>query len=216
MPVASRGLTAEVRRVWDRVGSASPSSAELRGGTALAIHLEHRQSEDLDLFVHSSFDPSSVLRRLRRLGEVEDPFVEEGTLNCVFDDVKLQFLRAVGQRRIAAGRRVGEMRVGSFPEVAATKLEVVGDRGELRDCYDLMCSEEHGQADIPLMLEWYCRRYGLERTDQTVFHIVRSLGSLHDVANDPWLSRSVGDPGLFSRVTEYWRLRQPQIARRLF
>ena len=216
MPVASRGLTPEVRRVWDRVGSAAPPSAELLGGTALAIHLEHRQSEDLDLFVHSSFDPSSVLRRLRELGKVEDPFVAEGTLNCVFEDVKLQFLRAFGQRRIAEGRRVGEMQVGSFPDVAATKLKVVGDRGELRDYYDLMCIEEQRQADIPLVLDWYCRRYGLESDDQTVFHIVRALGSLQDVANDPWLSQSLGDPDLFGRVTEYWRRRQPQIARRLF
>ena len=216
MPVVDRGLTPEVQRVWDRVGTASPPSAELLGGTALAIYLEHRQSEDLDLFVHSPFDPPSLLQRLRRLGRVEDPFVAEGTLNCVFDDVKLQFLRAAGQRQIAAGRKVGEMPVGSFPDVAATKLKVVGDRGELRDYYDLMCIERRGAADVPQMLEWYSRRYRLERTDQTVFHIVRALGSLHDVADDPWLSDSLDDPGLFGKVTEYWRRRQPEIARSLF
>ena len=216
MPVANRGLTPEVQRVWDRVGSASPPSAELLGGTALAIHLEHRQSEDLDIFVHSPFDPPSLLRTLRRLGRVEEPFLAEGTLNCVFDNVKLQFLSAIGQHQIAAGRKVGEMTVGSLPDVAATKLKVVGDRGELRDYYDLMCIEAQGAADVPQMLEWYCIRYGLERTDQTVYHIVRALGSMHDVADDPWLSESLGDPRLFGSVTEYWRRRQPEIVDRFF
>ena len=215
MPVADRVLTPEVQRVWDVVGATAPQSAQLLGGTALAIHLEHRKSEDLDLFVHSTFDPPSLLLRLRRLGKVQDEFVAEGTLNCVFEDVKLQFLRATGQRRIAAGRKVGEMSVGSFPDIAATKLKVVGDRGELRDYYDLMCIEEQGGADISKVLEWYCRRYQLERTDQTVFHIVRALGSFHDVADDPWLCDSLGDPGLFQKVAEYWCRRQPEIARRI-
>ena len=197
------------------VGSVAPPSAQLLGGTALAVYLEHRQSEDLDLFVHSSFDPPSLLRRLAGLGKVENAFVAEGTLNCEFEGVKLQFLHAVGQHQIAAGRRVGEMPVGSFADVAATKLKVVGDRGELRDYYDLMCIEEQGRADVHQMLEWYCRRYRLEETDQSVFHLVRALGSFHDVADDPWLKDQVGDRNLFNKVAEYWRGRQAEIARRL-
>lgn len=182
----------------------------------MAIYLEHRQSEDLDLFVHSPFDPPALLQKLRGMGRVEDEFVEEGTLNCVFEEVKLQFLLATAQSKIAPGRRFGEMPVGSFPDIVATKLKVVDDRGELRDYYDLMCIEEQGKADVYLMLQWYCRRYRLQSTDQSVYHIIRALGSLHDVADDPWLTESLGDPGLFRRVEEYWRSRQEEIARRFF
>lgn len=213
MPVADNVLTPEIQKVWDAVGSAAPPSSVLLGRTALAIYLEHRQSEDLDLFIHSPFDPPGLLQKLRGMGEVEDEFVEEGTLNCVFEDVKLQFLHAIGQSRIALGRKVGEMPVGSFPDIAATKLKVVGDRGELRDYYDLMCIEEQGEADVCQMLEWYCRRYQLQRTDQSVYHIIRALGSLHDVADDPWLTDSLGDPELLKKVSDYWRARQPQICR---
>ena len=216
MHVADSVLTPEIRRVWDAVGSAAPPSSLLLGGTALAIYLEHRQSEDLDLFVHSPFDPPGLLRELRGMGKVEDEFVEEGTLNCAFEGVKLQFLHAVGQRRIAPGGRVGEMPVGSFPDIVATKLKVVGDRGELRDYYDLMCIEEQGEADVHQMLEWYCRRYQLHGTDQSIFHIIRALGSLHDVADDPWLTESLGEPRLFQQVEEYWRSRQEEIARHFF
>ncbi|MDE0120874.1 MAG: hypothetical protein OXS33_03965 [bacterium] len=110
----------------------------------------------------------------------------------------------------------GPMPAGSVPDIAATKLKVVGDRGELRDYYDLMCIEEQGEADVHQMLEWYCRRYRLRRTDQSVFHIVRALGTLHDVADDPWLTDSLGDSDLLAKVSDYWRARQPQICRSFY
>lgn len=147
MPVSDGILTPAMLEIWDLVGSLSPSSGVLMGGTALAIHLEHRQSEDLDIFVHDPFDPVSLLERLREHGPVESDHWSEGALNCVFGEVKLQFLSAVGQRQIERGRKFGELTVGSLPDVVATKLKVVGDRGELRDYYDLMCVELMGDAD---------------------------------------------------------------------
>lgn len=41
--------------VWDTVGAFAPPSGELMGGTALAVHLNHRQSEDLGIFVYDPF-----------------------------------------------------------------------------------------------------------------------------------------------------------------
>ena len=186
------------------------------GGTALAVYLEHRQSEDLDVFVHSPFDPLSLLRRLQERGTVEGDYWSEGTLNCVFENVKLQFLSATGQQPIERGQKVGEMAVGSFADVVATKLKVVGDRGELRDYYDLMCIEMMGDTDVMAMLDWYYIRYGVSRTHQSVYHIVRALGSFNDVADDPWLSASLGKPGLLDTVARYWQRRQPEIAKGLF
>lgn len=107
MPVADDVLTSAMLEIWDVVGSLSPPSGELMGGTALAIHLEHRQSEDLDIFVHGPFDPPALLGRLREHGQVECDYLSEGTLNCVFGGVKLQYLSATGQQRIERGRRVG-------------------------------------------------------------------------------------------------------------
>lgn len=216
MPVSDGILTPAMLEIWDLVGSLSPSSGVLMGGTALAIHLEHRQSEDLDIFVHDPFDPVSLLERLREHGPVESDHWSEGTLNCVFGGVKLQFLSAVGQRQIERGRKFGELTVGSLPDVVATKLKVVGDRGELRDYYDLMCVELMGDADAVDMLGWYCLRYGVNRTHQSVYHIVRALGSFSDVADDPWLSASLDRPELLGAVARYWQRRQPEIAECLF
>ncbi len=60
---------------------------------------------------------------------MEGDYWSEATLNCVFENVKLQFLSATGQQQIERGQKVGEMAVGSFADVVATKLKVVGDRG---------------------------------------------------------------------------------------
>ena len=216
MPVAEGVVTAAMLEIWDLVGSLSPPSGELMGGTALAIYLEHRQSEDLDIFVHRSFDPRALLERLGKHGPVESEYWSEDTLNCVFGEVKLQYLSATGQQRIERGRKVGEMVVGSFSDVVATKLKVVGDRGELRDYYDLMCIELTDDTDVMEMLDWYCLRYGVDRTHQSVYHIIRALGSFDDVADDQWLSASLGEPDLLDTVTRYWQRRQPEIAKRLF
>ncbi len=216
MPVADGILTPAMLEIWDLVGSLSPPSGELMGGTALATYLEHRQSEDLDIFVHAPFDPGVLLESLQRHGPVASEYRSEGTLNCVFGEVKIQFLSATGQHRIERGRKVGEMVVGSFPDVAATKLKVVGDRGELRDYYDLMCIEVMGDTDAMAMLDWYCLRYGVDSTHQSVYHLVRALGSFSDVADDPWLSASLGQPRLPETVARYWQRRQPEIARALF
>lgn len=216
MPASDGYRTAAMLEVWDTVGALAPPSGELMGGTALAVHLEHRRSEDLDIFVYEPFDPLSLLEHLKGRGEVEAEYWAEGTLNCRFGGVKLQFLWAKGQQRLEAGLAVGKMMVGSFPDVVASKLKVIGDRGELRDYYDLMCIETAAHTPVLTMLQWYSRRYRVAEDDQSVYHIVRALGSFADVADDPWLSESLGRPDLPNEIAEYWQRRQPQIAQAMF
>ena len=62
----SEVLDQPTRACWPRVAAASPPSGILMGGTALAVHLRHRRSRDLDVFVHQLFDPEAVLADLRQ------------------------------------------------------------------------------------------------------------------------------------------------------
>ncbi|MCY3635911.1 MAG: hypothetical protein OXH23_09930 [bacterium] len=66
------------------------------------------------------------------------------------------------------------------------------------------------------MIRWYCQRYRVAEDDQSVYHIVRALGSFADVADDPWLSESLGRLDLPNEIAEYWQERQPQIAQAMF
>lgn len=59
--------------------------------------------------------------------------VEEGTLNGYLEDVKAQFLDATTQHPVEPTQLIGGIPVAGLRDLAATKLKVVGDRGELRD-----------------------------------------------------------------------------------
>jgi len=52
-------LAAPQRRLWDELETV-PSEFVLYGGTALALHLGHRQSVDFDFFGNRLFDPARL------------------------------------------------------------------------------------------------------------------------------------------------------------
>src|SRR5258708_38772933 len=64
----------------------------LSGGTALSLLLGHRESEDLDFFIKTSFQPQVLQQKLLEKGILENVQIDEGTLNLFIDKVKLQFL----------------------------------------------------------------------------------------------------------------------------
>jgi len=181
------------------------------GGTALAIHLRHRCSQDLDVFVHESFDPSELLLRMESTAEVALVDIAEEALNCVANGVKVQFLEARGQRVIEPPTMLARMAIGSVRDIAATKYKVIGDRGELRGYHDLMRLAANAGIDPQLGLRMYCERYGVGLEHPSVAHIVTALGSFDDVADDPWLSESDPDATL-DTVSSHWQQRQPEVA----
>ena len=204
-------LDGAVRACWPKIASASPPSGVLMGGTALAMRLRHRRSRDLDVFVHETFDPHAVLEGLDAVAAVALESVAEGTLNCRVDGVAVQFLHSRGQRQLDPPLIVEGLAVGSVRDVAATKYKVIGDRGELRDYYDLMRIETDAGIDARTGVRLYAERYGVGLDHPSVAHIVRALGSFTDVADDPWLAEAAEEAGL-AAVASYWQRRQPELA----
>ena len=174
-------------------------------------HLRHRRSRDLDVFVHQIFDPETVLADLRQTSTVAVDAIAEGALNCSVDGVRVQFLHARGQQQIGPSLLIEGLEVGSLNDLAATKLKTIGDRGELRDYYDLMRIETHAGVAAETGLRYYAARYGVGFDHPSVPHIVRALGSFTDVADDPWLAQATPD-ACFEDVAAYWQRRQPEIA----
>ena len=181
------------------------------GGTALAMRLGHRRSRDLDVFVHECFEPEAVLADLRPAAEVAVEGVAEGTLNCRVDGVRVQFLHARGQRQLDPPLLVDGLAVASVRDIAATKYKVIGDRGELRDYFDLMRIEIDAGIGPQTGLRLYSERFGVGLDHPSVAHIVRALGSFADVADDPWLAEAAEGAGL-AAVSSYWQRRQPEVA----
>lgn len=204
-------LDQQTRGCWPMIAGVSPRSGVLMGGTALAMHLRHRRSRDLDVFVHEPFDPDAVLEELRAAAPVAVEAVASGALNCRVGGVKVQFLHARGQRSIDPPLLVDGLPVGSVRDIAATKYKVVGDRGELRDYYDLMRIQTDAGISPQTGLRLYAQRFGVGLEHPSVAHIVRALGSFGDVADDAWLAEAAPDADL-AVVSSFWRRRQPEVA----
>ena len=201
-------LPAATVAAWAKVAGVAPDGSYLAGGTALAVHLLHRLSRDLDVFVDRDFDPGEVRRHLGRAGTLTVTLQTDGTLNGILDGTKVQFLRAT-QRPLDPMSTVAGLPVAGVRDLMADKLKAVGDRGELRDYFDLMSIEGAGVHRVEQGLAYYRERYEVGPDDTTLTHIVRGLGYLDDVNDDPGL------PLRRDAIEAYWRARHPDIARNL-
>ncbi len=77
-------LPAPQRAVWREL-KVTPKQFVLYGGTALALRLGHRVSEDFDFFANASFKPQNLLERISYLRDAKVMVLRENTLTCVLD-----------------------------------------------------------------------------------------------------------------------------------
>lgn len=202
-------LPPDLAQSWEAIAPALPPALYLAGGTALAIHLHHRVSRDLDFFFHEEVDLAQLENTLRELGPFAVTRSGEGTLNGVFSETKVQFLSTTSQQRLEPTTEVAGLDVAGVSDIFAMKLKVIGDRGELRDYFDLMEIERKAGRPVEEGLGLYLTRYRVRPDDVTVSHIVGALGYLEDVDEDDALPVDKG------AIAAYWRRRQPEIVRQL-
>jgi hypothetical protein len=133
-----------------------PSDFVLYGGTALALQLGHRVSEDFDFFSSIGFDPDGLRSRLAFFRELDpiDPNAwvhrKRDNLEAYVDrgrPVKLAFfggldtLGRVEDPRQPAGSRV---QVASLLDLAGMKMRVIQVRGNWKDYVDIHTLVSHG------------------------------------------------------------------------
>jgi hypothetical protein len=203
-------LPRETAWAWEQVAPVLPPSCRLVGGTALAVHLRHRQSRDLDFFyTDSTLDLAALERRLTRLGSFAVSTRAPGTLNGILGSAKLQFLDAHDQVDLDEPKPHAGIPVSSLADVFAMKVKVIGDRGELRDYFDLKRIEELTGRGIEEGIGLYRTRYRVPPEHPSIEHIVEALGYLGDVDEDDLL------PEDHATIAAYWKHRQPEVSRNL-
>lgn len=206
-PEFARVLPADTARTWGTIAPAVPDGVYLGGGTALAAHLHHRTSRDLDFFFHEPVDLDGVAAALQAVGPFAVTLRDAGTLNGVFSATPVRFLSAENQKRLEATTGVSGIEVAGVGDILAMKLKVIGDRGELRDYFDVMTIENEARRTVEEGLSLYMARYGVSPEDVTLRHIVSGLGYFDDVADDEAL------PASRDEIVSYWRKRQPEVVR---
>ncbi len=165
-------LPDDTARSWELIAPIVPEGAYLAGGTALAVHLHHRVSRDLDFFFARPVDLDEVTAALQSRGPFAVTLRDAGTLNGVFSDTGVQFLSAENQHQLEPTTSVAGIEVAGIGDILAMKLKVIGDRGELRDYFDVMQIERQGRRTAEEGLGLYMARYDVSSEHVTVRHIV--------------------------------------------
>jgi hypothetical protein len=135
----------------------------LAGGTAVALHLGHRRSFDLDWFAPSEpADGTSLVERLRALGlDVEVLSIGPGTLHVRVDGQLVTFLRyGYGLLEPTVREPESSSRIAGCADLVAMKLVALTQRGSKKDFVDLLALHDAGWS-LPRMLEALRRKFGV-------------------------------------------------------
>jgi hypothetical protein len=136
------------RRLWNELRQ-TPKEFVLYGGTALALRLGHRHSEDFDFFSNVSFAPDSLRKRVQYVQGAEVSQSEANTLTVIVQrdgPVKVSFFGGLNLNRVQDPDVVpdNEIQVASMLDVAATKLATIQQRAQARDYEDLAAIVDAG------------------------------------------------------------------------
>lgn len=183
----------------------------LAGGTALALHVGHRQSEDLDFFATiPTFDTVKVERALTYTKKWKTTFGERGTLYGVLGDAKVSFIAYPFFHPAQPLHRFGHINILDPRDTAVMKIIAISQRGTKRDFIDLywMCIN---QETLPEILDRVGGQYPGQ--EDNMHHILKSLTYFTDAEED-------AAPRLFftadwHTVKKYFEREVPRVTRQL-
>jgi hypothetical protein len=155
----------------------------LAGGTALAFHLGHRVSRDLDLFsLGPDLDLTSARVEAAALNGIEVLSLTDATLRFRASGVPVDIVRYPYPLLNATSQGPQGWATASVEDLATMKLSAVAQRGIRRDFWDLDEIFEQGGISLERALQSYQRRFGVRESD--VYHVLRSLSYFDDAEKE--------------------------------
>ena len=161
------------------------TNARLVGGTALALHLGHRKSVDLDMF--GTFDPSVSYRKLLADAGHSVEGAEKGTVQSLrVDNVKVDLVNYPYPWMDDAIEE-GDIRLAGLKDIAAMKLSAVANRGRKKDFIDVARLLDVFSLDQ--MLSFYKEKFSVSELSFPL----RGLMYFDDAEEDPMPEMFDGD-----------------------
>jgi len=131
------------REIWPQLASAPALSFVLYGGTAVALHLGHRQSLDFDLFSAAPLDKTQLKASFAFMRDAqtiqEDPQTLVVSTKTKIDPVRISFFGTIGIGHVNTPLQTSDdvLLVASLEDFMATKLKAILDRAEAKDYADI-------------------------------------------------------------------------------
>jgi hypothetical protein len=133
---------------WEKLDD-TPRSFVLYGGTAVALRLGHRQSQDFDFFSNEAFKPENLLAQVSYLRSAQIDLRGDNTLTVTVESdgpVKISFFGNLEMTHIADPELAqgSQVYVASLIDVTATKMKTVQQRAEWKDYCDVLAAMDAG------------------------------------------------------------------------
>ena len=149
----------------------------LVGGSALALHMEHRKSEDLDFFTYEdSFDKKEIFQYLQKFQKSEILNQTNEQIDVLLDGVKVTFFNA--KWSFLKPKKIENFNLSSLKSICTMKVNVIFLRAKYRDYYDLYFLVKHFGIDSVF-------KYGLQILEGLTYKLfVVSLLYIDDIEDD--------------------------------
>lgn len=156
----------------------------LVGGTALALHIGHRISYDIDLFSQKKFDTAEILAHCNSLKEFELLHQTGLGIHCKIKSVKTDIIY-FPFNYIKPVKTIDNIRIASIEDIAAMKIGAIYKRGSKRDFYDVFFLLKH--LKFAEIIDLFSKKFPTYDT----FGLARSLTYFEDAEtqSDPILLR---------------------------
>ena len=152
----------------------------LVGGTALALHLNHRGPVDIDLFSNFDFDSAIILEQLQQDFPFQLYLSAANTLKGFIGEINVDLL-AHRYELIAEPETINNVYTLSQPDIIAMKLNAISTSGQRsKDFIDIFYLLQN--YSLGSMLGFYQKKYRQEN----VGHILKSLIYFEDVDLADW------------------------------
>lgn len=165
-------LKPNVRVLLEKIGTKSfIKNFYLAGGTAAALFLHHRRSDDFDFFSEKGFRAAALIQNLKKIGKFKGLKIDENTLVGKLNGIKVSFF-SLPYKLLEPSVKYKNLRIASPLDLALMKILAISDRGTRRDFIDLyiLC---HAVKPLDELLISFQKKFG--KYDFNIQHIIKSL-----------------------------------------
>ena len=149
----------------------------LSGGTACALHLGHRISEDLDFFTKRTFSSQNLRDRISELSAFDLLSEDTNTLHCILNKTRLSFLH-YKYPLLESTQKLNTVAISNLLDVLCTKLDTISARGSKKDFIDVYCAVNQKKYTLEQILAAFQKKY--HDISYNLIHILKGLTYFED------------------------------------